>query len=110
MLGTYALVNIAWVFFRARDFAGAFVLLRAMLGGWSAGLARHLVTSRWDLIGLTAVMLGLLAMHYRLRDTTLEEFWTQQPAWVRSTVLAGLVAGVVLFCQGNSRTFIYFQF
>jgi D-alanyl-lipoteichoic acid acyltransferase DltB (MBOAT superfamily) len=102
---TYALVNVAWVFFRAETFEDAFVLLRAMLLGapdelW-LGMEKPLLV-----LFVTAL---LLAGQWGLRDGSIETLWRRMPWWLRSFALAGMVLSIVLV-PGDNRAFIYFQF
>ena len=51
----------------------------------------------------------MMAVHWSLRDTTMEHAVNRMPAWV----LAGIwtfMAAAILLAQANSNAFIYFQF
>jgi alginate O-acetyltransferase complex protein AlgI len=101
-LVTFVLVCIAWVFFRAVSFDQAFRILAAMLGrGRGAG---H---PAWWLAVLPVA--ALVAVHWRMRATTLEAAVERCPWPVRSALLAGAVVSLFLF-SGVDRAFIYFQF
>jgi alginate O-acetyltransferase complex protein AlgI len=102
---TFGLVAIAWVFFRAPDFATAFGVIRTMLIG----------SPHAPLVGglraLTVALLiaATLAGQWLLRDTPQEVAWARLP-WVgRSVILAVLLTAVCL-APGDDRAFIYFQF
>ncbi len=104
-LGTYALVCLAWVFFRAADFGSATQLTLAMLG------ARE---GEWVLLRGTAgivgaVTVGLLAVHWLMRERTLEELARRTPRWVTVFALAAMWICLAL-APGDDRAFIYFQF
>jgi len=109
---TFALVNLAWVFFRANSLTQAVSLLRAML---------HLAPAA--VIGQEPVQLGLLntglafactvallIFHYLLRDTTLETAFAKIPWAGRSLVLASMLYFIFISMTGDDRSFIYFQF
>lgn len=105
MLGTYLLVCLTWVFFRATDFDAAFELVTAMTTGRTAPIA----TATARLLLVLAVTLWILASHRYMRRRTLEETWGKLPAWVQSSLLATLLLALI-FAPGEERAFIYFQF
>jgi len=103
---TYTMVNITWVFFRARTFEGAARLLTSMLFIDRSGkplLSTYLLGS-----ALLAVT-GLVGTHWFMRDRELHAV-----AERTSPVLVGMAWGAMLFLiaitQGGSSAFIYFQF
>ncbi len=106
-LGTYVGVVVAWVFFRAQDFAAARLLLSKMflLG---AGPASQIVRTneRAMVLGVTVL---ILVLHWLMLGTTLEAVADRTPWWLRSAVLAGMLVAVVTM-SGDDRAFIYFQF
>jgi alginate O-acetyltransferase complex protein AlgI len=98
-------VSAAWVFFRAQDFPSAFHLLQTMF--LSAG--GRALSTRYDLVmvlGLTAVF---LAIHWTLRDSTLQRVVEATPWWLRGVGLAAAI-GCLVLAPGDDRAFIYFQF
>lgn len=103
---TFALVNVTWVFFRARSFGDAAALLRAMLLVDRDGAP--LLTSYLLGSGLLAIT-ALVAVHWVMRDRPLHAAAERVPAPV-----LGVAWGVLLFLivatQGTSNAFIYFQF
>jgi len=101
-LGTFALVCLAWVFFRSHGFDQAFRICAAMLGG-GEGVSHP--AWRYALVPVG----GLLASHWLLRSTTLEDVVERVPWPVVATVLATLVLSLFVF-PGVDRAFIYFQF
>lgn len=105
-LGTYAVVCIAWVFFRATSVEAAFKLVGAMLGFAPGGDA---VLPMRELLQVALVTVGLLTAHWALRDTTLEKAVARTP---RGLVVAiwTLMLGAIILTQGNGNAFIYFQF
>jgi alginate O-acetyltransferase complex protein AlgI len=102
---TYALVCIAWVFFRAGDMATATHLVKSMLlGGKGSGLlgpADHLVVG--------SLTVALLAAHWWTRERSLAQLWSRTPEWARITLLTVLLL-LVSLSGGDNRAFIYFQF
>jgi D-alanyl-lipoteichoic acid acyltransferase DltB (MBOAT superfamily) len=103
---TYLLVNLTWVFFRARDFTSAWRLLRSM-AGLADGAEKVLY---WNgIIEVAAVTTVMLVAHWRLRDTTLETMVERTPAWIVGAIWAAMVFTVIT-SQGSGNAFIYFQF
>jgi alginate O-acetyltransferase complex protein AlgI len=105
-LGTYFAVCVAWVFFRASDFTVASRMLSGMFGGHPHGDA--LLTTR-EILQITLVTLCMFAVHWSLRDTTIEAAVTRLPVWAVTGIWT-FMAGAILLTQGNSNAFIYFQF
>ena len=104
-LGTYALVCVTWVFFRAPALPAALRITGAMLAG---GADRHLLERR-DRITVLGLTILLLAAHWALRDTSLEDAWRRLPRWTRPVFLAAMLL-TMLLVTGDERAFIYFQF
>jgi alginate O-acetyltransferase complex protein AlgI len=103
---TYALVNVTWVFFRARDFPGAWRLLRSMAFAGPAGAP---VLTSW-LVGSAALTVAaLLAAHWHLRDRELHRVVERWPAPAVGAAWGALLFLIVV-TQGGSDAFIYFQF
>jgi alginate O-acetyltransferase complex protein AlgI len=103
---TFVLVNIAWVFFRAKTFPQATLILSGMFGGNThappmlAGI--YLVTT-------TVIIAGLLAARWSMRNQTLEATIARaHPAAL--TASWAVMAFAVVIQHGESNGFIYFQF
>ncbi|MBZ5526242.1 MAG: MBOAT family protein [Acidobacteriia bacterium] len=105
-LVTYTLVNVAWVFFRAKTLPAAMAMLGAM-AGLHANAAAVLPTVK---ILETAVCLaGLLSAQWYMRDRSLEDVVTQaSPRLV--TAAWACMAFAIIITQGAGSAFIYFQF
>ena len=104
-MGTFGLVCLTWVFFRAHSFADALRLLRAMLIGAPDTLSLGVFATA-SVVVVTAL---LLAAHWWMRDSSLEARWQQLSVWGRSAILATLILSIALV-PGDDRAFIYFQF
>ncbi|MBI2432605.1 MAG: MBOAT family protein [Candidatus Hydrogenedentes bacterium] len=103
---TYACVCITWIFFRARSFSDAWTILRGMAG--AGGHEDHLVTPL-ELALVCGLTCGILALHFTLRDKSVEEAANWLPWYVRSALLAGMLIAMITM-GGDNRAFIYFQF
>jgi alginate O-acetyltransferase complex protein AlgI len=102
---TFALVCVAWVFFRAEGFEHALHIVQAM-AGIAAGPS---VLPRWQGVLVACVIGPLLLAHATLRHQTLETLAGKAPAGLRILALA-LCLLAVFVSPGNDRAFIYFQF
>jgi alginate O-acetyltransferase complex protein AlgI len=103
---TYALVNVTWVFFRAKTFTKAWSVLRGMAGG-NPG-ARPLL-STFNLTLVTVIVAGILITHWYMRQRTLESVLARTPPLVIG-VLWGVMLFAIVAAQGDGSAFIYFQF
>lgn len=103
---TFLLVCFAWVFFRARSFADAWSIVRAMVGLERSSGPLLTPALAAPVVGLTV---ALLVGHHVMRTKGFEWVVGKLPWWGRSILLAAvLVLTVVL--SGEDRAFIYFQF
>ena len=103
---TYLLVNVTWVFFRAKTFGKAWSVLRGM-AGQNPGVAPILPTFALTCVGL--IVGGILMTHWLMRSRTLESVVAKAPAMVVAVVWA-LMGFAILIAQGDGSAFIYFQF
>ena len=103
---TYAAVCIAWVFFRAPDFAVASRMLTGMFGGHGQG---DMILSTRELSQIAIVTAGLISMHWLMRDEAFETAVMKMPVWAVTAIWC-VMACAIIFTQGSSNAFIYFQF
>jgi alginate O-acetyltransferase complex protein AlgI len=105
-LMTFLLVDIAWVFFRAKTFKTAWLILGGMFG-MNTGAAPILAAVY---LMTTAVIIGgLLMTHWSLRGQTLEMAISRlHPAVLTSAWT--FMAFAVIIEHGEGNAFIYFQF
>jgi len=104
-LGTFVVVSVTWVFFRAPDLASAQALLRALFVK-SAGSA--MLAEQLPLVLVTVA--ALVAWHWMHRTTTLEERFARWPLAARAATIAAALLGIVYSSGGDGHAFIYFQF
>jgi alginate O-acetyltransferase complex protein AlgI len=105
-VATYVAVCVAWVFFRAPDFAVAARMLGGMFGGHPHGDA--ILTTR-EMLQIALVTAGMILVHWFLRDSNIETAVMRAPPWIVTVVWAFMICAIIL-TQGNSNAFIYFQF
>ncbi len=112
---TFVCVVVAWVFFRAGDFAQAFAILRAMTGGSAPPLFALEIFAAADLL-IAIVLLSSLIVWFAPNSYDLVDRFNRgalPPS--RATALvqtAGVLAAAAMFklYASGSYAFIYFQF
>jgi alginate O-acetyltransferase complex protein AlgI len=105
-LATYGAVCIAWVFFRAPDFAVASRMLMGMFGGHAHG---DMILSTRELLQIGVVTAGLISVHWLMREEAFETTVMKLPAWA-VTAIWSVMACAIILTQGSCNAFIYFQF
>lgn len=103
---TYTLVNVTWVFFRAKTFGKAWVVLRGMAG--QNGTVKPILDS-FSLMAVVTIVGGMVLTHWLMRARTLEAVIARAPAVLVCAVWA-LLAFAIIIAQGEGNAFIYFQF
>ena len=103
---TYTLVNVTWVFFRAKTFSKAWLVLSGMVG--QSGASKPILDT-FSLLTVAAVIGGMLVVHWLMRARTLESVIARAPP-VLLSVLWALLAFAIVIAQGSGSAFIYFQF
>lgn len=103
---TYMLVNVTWVFFRAKTFGKAWVALRGMFG--LNGAAGPILPT-FDLLVVAGIVSAMVLIHWLMRARTLEAVIARAPAVLVSGVWALLLFAIIIV-QGVGSAFIYFQF
>src|ERR1044071_4486183 len=103
---TYVAVCIAWVFFRASDFTIASRMLTGMFGGHPSG---DMILTTRELFQIGIVTAGLISVHWAMRDDAFETTVMKLPAWAVAAIWSVMAVGII-FTQGSSNAFIYFQF
>ena len=105
-LVTWFFVNLAWVFFRAPTFAGAFAILRAMSGG---SVEPRPVLAALPLFYAAVIVGGMFVTHWLMRERTVGSVVARMPAWLVAAGLGAMLFAVIIE-QGTGDAFIYFQF
>jgi alginate O-acetyltransferase complex protein AlgI len=103
---TFGAVCVAWVFFRASDFTIASRMLSGMFGGHPSG---DMILTTREVLQIGIVTAGLVSMHWLMRDDAFETAVMRLPAWA-VTAIWSIMAVAIIFTQGSSNAFIYFQF
>ena len=103
---TYGSVCIAWVFFRASDFTIASRMLGGMFGQHPHG---DMILSTREILQVTFVTIGMIALHWAMRDEAFETAVMRLPPWA-VTAIGSTMACAIILTQGTSNAFIYFQF
>ncbi len=103
---TYFFINVTWVFFRAKTFSTAWLVLRGM-AGFNGGAEPILSTV--FLASVAAIVPAIVAVHLYMRRRTLESVLARTPP-LAIGVIWGLMAFAIIISQGSGNAFIYFQF
>jgi alginate O-acetyltransferase complex protein AlgI len=103
---TYMLVNLTWVFFRAKTFGKAWDVLRGMLG---LNAAAKPILATYYLVSVGLIVASIVVVHWFMRGRTLESVIARTPA-VAVSVAWALMAFAIVIAQGSGNAFIYFQF
>jgi alginate O-acetyltransferase complex protein AlgI len=103
---TFLLVNVTWVFFRAKTFGGAGTILTGMAG--MSAKPEPLIAAGPMIIALTVVA-AIFGTHWAMRNTTLEAVIERTPAVALGGIWT-LMLFAVLIEQGQGSAFIYFAF
>lgn len=105
-LFTFFLVNVTWVFFRAKDFTTAWGLLASMFGQGEPGKP---LLSTISIIEITVITILMVTFHWLMRNTSVLAVTQKARWWVVGLVWALLIIGLLL-SQKTGGSFIYFQF
>ncbi len=103
---TYALINVTWVFFRAKSFGRAWSVFRGLFG--FNGDAQPILPTV-HLVAVVAIVGAIVFAHWLMRARTLEDAIARTPAPMLSAVWA-VMAFTIVIAQGTGNAFIYFQF
>jgi alginate O-acetyltransferase complex protein AlgI len=99
-------VNIAWVFFRAKTFDKAWLILRGMAGMNAKAVP---ILAAVYLLTTALIVAALVGAHWYMRKRTLEDVIERVPV-VALTGLWTCMAFAIVIEHGTGNAFIYFQF
>ncbi len=103
---TFALVNVTWVFFRAKTFDKAWLVLGGMFGMNAKAVPLMAAVS---LLSTGAIVGAIVGAHWFMRNRTLEHVVARtHPAAIAAVWT--LMAFAVVIEHGTGNAFIYFQF
>ncbi|MBR5226398.1 MAG: MBOAT family protein, partial [Clostridia bacterium] len=114
-LGTFILVDFAWIFFAASSFSAALRIIRQMFTTFQTTSIYSLGLSRGDwffLLFPIAILMIVDTLHER--GVAIFKLVNQQECWLRWLLYLGLVWTIIMFgiygTAYDSSQFIYFQF
>ncbi|MEP6940569.1 MAG: MBOAT family O-acyltransferase [Rudaea sp.] len=103
---TYTLVNLTWVFFRAKTFGKAWTVLGGMFGQHADAPP---ILPSFALISAAAIVGAIVVTHWFMRARTLESVVARTHPAVLCAAWAFMAFAIVI-AQGDGSAFIYFQF
>jgi alginate O-acetyltransferase complex protein AlgI len=103
---TFVLINVTWVFFRAKTFGEAGTILTGMAG---LSAKPDPLIAAGPMVIAWAIVAGIFGTHWAMRDTTLEAVIERTPSVVLASIWT-LMLFAVLIEQGQGSAFIYFAF
>ena len=103
---TYTLINITWVFFRAKTFGKAWDVLRGM-SGFNTGAKPILAT--YYIVSVSLIVAAIVFAHWLMRNRTLESVVSRMRPAALGVIWAAMAFAIVI-SQGSGNAFIYFQF
>jgi D-alanyl-lipoteichoic acid acyltransferase DltB (MBOAT superfamily) len=101
---TFLVVTLTWIPFRAPDFAHAAAIFHGLWSPLESKLGNPSVLPCLAGIALTVLW------HFRMRDSSLEEWYGRMAPFAQASALGCCLIGVFLVSGGEERAFIYFQF
>ena len=104
-LGTWLIICLTWVLFRAESPADAADLLTAML----SLQGRESLLSAAQILQVGLVVAALLTAHWIMRDRGFEQTAHSLPWPLTGLILAAMLIAILL-SPGEERAFIYFEF
>lgn len=108
VIGTFLLVDFAWIFFRAPDLSKAWIAVKSFVApGGYAGLGQALADADLRFALLMVVVLELLQWAHRNGAT---RWLSAKPFWTRWIAIWGLLLSIVLLGKFGHEQFLYFQF
>jgi len=103
---TFLLINITWVFFRAKTFGGAGTVLKGMAG---MQVKPEPMIGAGPMIFAIIIVSALFGTHLAMRNTTLEAVIERTPSMAIAGIWTLLLFAVIME-QGQGSAFIYFAF
>jgi alginate O-acetyltransferase complex protein AlgI len=103
---TFFLIQLTWVFFRAKTFTKAGIVLRGLFG---MNAAPTPILPGIELVLVATIVSGLVGAHWLMRTRTLESVLARVPAPLLAGAWAALAFAIIVE-QGSGNAFIYFQF
>jgi D-alanyl-lipoteichoic acid acyltransferase DltB (MBOAT superfamily) len=107
-LGTFGLVCLTWIFFRAGSVGQAFTIIGRIFSLQPGDLVTSI--GKAPLI-IALGLVGVAMLGHAVREGyQVRELISRQPVWLRWSVYTAALTGILLLGEFHSRDFIYFQF
>lgn len=108
---TFALVNLAWVLFRANSVADALYIFKTFFLNFSFEISNTDIGT--DVIGLIIIFASILFMellHLLQEHNSMRKFFSAKPIYQRWIIYLFIIMAILLFGSYSQEQFIYFQF
>ncbi len=105
-MGTFFLVNVTWVFFRAGTFTQAGSILQSMFGMMPKGNAVLTTLAIWK-VGV--IVVGMVIAQWLMRNRLVLEVIPKLSWWAFGSIWAVMLL-LLIWSQESGSSFIYFQF
>ena len=116
VLTTFALVCLAWIFFRADTLGDAFLIISRLGSGFGQPLVfgfdqpGYIGVPRWEFLFSTGLILLLMAVQALQGRWRMHDLFCRQPPWVRWPVYVAVTLTIMNLGISEEIPFIYFQF
>lgn len=110
LCSTFALVTVAWIFFRAQTFTQALLYCKGLLSS-SLFSVPKLYNMPYAVTTLLLILVFIvMEWHGRQWEFAIQHIAVQRPKAVRWFMYAALVFSILLFMPSAKNAFIYFRF
>lgn len=117
ILFTFALISLAWIFFRANSLTDAYYIISHLHTGWGSLLNTEFLDSAFLLTGskvdllIAIASLAFFGLFHRLEQhENMRRLLSDKPLALRFTFYYIIVASILLLSLPDMTNFIYFQF
>jgi D-alanyl-lipoteichoic acid acyltransferase DltB (MBOAT superfamily) len=108
---TFILVNIGWIFFRAKNVSDAFYILTHLFTNISFNIPRLNMGIGWSGFIYCSAIIGFMEFIHLIQEhRSIRQFLDTKSIWFRWTIYIILIYAILFFGVFNKTQFIYFQF
>lgn len=108
---TFILVNIGWIFFRAKNVSDAFYVLTHLFTNMSFNIPRLNMGIGWSGLIFCSAIIGFMEFIHLIQEhRSIRQFLDTKSIWLRWAIYIMLIYAILFFGIFNKTQFIYFQF